>query len=195
MLAAVVLAQPTPCPNATGPNPGTTIGISNVTYSTLNHNTPMEEGFTVEYDSSGITIPNIGKCETDTVYVTFANGTNMLWVDWNADGDFLDPDEFYFPTTQAGNLAKYAIYPPFHATPGLKIMRVTNSHKLGTDPCAAVAYGGDFEDYKINIVENDMRVDSVVVELAKTCYLPASNCNPVLKLSVYTTGVNNPAHY
>ena len=174
-----LFAQPTPCVNPTPLNPGSGYGLLNVTLNTLNHNTPSEEGFSTEYDSLA-TITNLSKCQTYTLDITSTGAPNsnaFAWIDWNEDGDFDDAREDY-GTITAGASHTANITVPFSAPNGNKFMRVTSVFKFNFGPCAALFSDfGDVEDYRINVVEDDMVVDSVTVEQANySCYLPGSLC-------------------
>ena len=191
-LVCSLYSQPLPCINPTGTNAGSGLGITNVSIGILNHATPIEEGYTVEYDSSGVVIPDLGKCEKNILTVNFVGGvSNVMWIDWNMDGDFYDAGETYSPII-IGLVATYTIMVPFNASSGNRIMRIAAAYKMG-DPCQSPTSGGDYEDYKINVAENDMKVDSVAVEQVMDCYRPGQFCKPVLRIAVYTTGTGNPA--
>ena len=191
----VCVAQVTPCANPMLVNTGSGYGALNVTLNTLNHTTPIEEGFTLEYDSLAI-ITNLGVCETYTLTITISIAGLVyfpkVWIDWNADGDFDDVGEEYSPDLISPTTATLAIQIPANTTLGNKIMRIAAAKKGIGDPCLAPFLDGDVEDYKINIVENDMTVDSVTVEQANDCYRQGDLCKPVLRIAVYTTGVGNP---
>ena len=193
---SLLFAQPLPCPNATPPNPGSTYGIFNVTLNTLNHNTPAEEGWSTEYDSAGVVVTDLIRCQTYAISVeTTASGNSQpsFWIDWNEDGDFYDIAEYYgMSTTIPIHTATITI--PYWAPTGNKIMRVGGYFKFHFGPCASFFTDyGDAEDYRINIVEADMVVDSVTVEQSNySCYMPGDLCKPMLKIAVHTTGTANP---
>ncbi len=182
------------------PNPGSGFGITNVSFNTLNHSTPHEEGFSLEYDSLA-SITDLGICESyDLIVTTPGLGGQPdrveAWIDWNADGDFYDIGEYY-PLTLNGLVATLSITIPFSTTLGNKIMRVSAAFKgLGpvgsSDPCAAPFFWGDVEDYKINIIENNMQVDSISIKQTNECYRQNDMCKTVLQIAVHTTGKGNP---
>jgi large repetitive protein len=78
-----------------------------------------------------------------------------IWVDWNQDGDFLDPGEdVRNPTTatpSGGNVSgTFTI--PLTATPGTTRMRVRNIYAtVGGNPCNTYTFG-ECEDYNFTVV-------------------------------------------
>lgn len=182
------------CVNPTPPNPGTNDGISNVKLRTLNYTTPIQEGYTVEYDS-GATIPDFMRCESDTLFVTRGVFSNIIgvWIDWNGDGDFMDTEEL---VRNSGGGASNFIVPisiPVFAAAGNITMRIYAGGTANSDACFAFP-DGDVEDYKINIVTPFIVFDSVMVsQLATNCLEPGTINQPVLSIALYTSNYNNGA--
>lgn len=78
-----------------------------------------------------------------------------IWVDWNQDGDFIDPGEnVRNPTTAtpAGGTAVGNFTIPLAAIPGTTRMRVRNVYATpGAGPCANYTWG-ECEDYNFTVV-------------------------------------------
>ncbi len=180
-------AQPLPCANPTWPNFGSGQGITNVTLNALNNTTPISEGFTVEYDSGAIVV-DILACSQFMMTVT-GGGGGLVSIDWNTNGAFDLPQERYYPIA-SGSIDTFVIDVPSSATLGNKIVRVMKG--TGGAECGSFFIGGDVEDYKINITDQDMAVDSVLVNQVSTCYQPGELCNPILQIELYTSGSFNP---
>lgn len=78
----------------------------------------------------------------------------MIWVDWNADGDFSDSMETVFSTTSAtaaGATVTGTITVPTWATTGVKRLRIRSSwNQNNFSPCASQWYG-ETEDYNFQV--------------------------------------------
>jgi len=78
----------------------------------------------------------------------------MIWVDWNADGDFSDSLETVFASTaaiSAGATISGTVTVPGWATTGTKRMRVRSSwNQTNFSPCASQWYG-ETEDYNFQV--------------------------------------------
>lgn len=78
-----------------------------------------------------------------------------IYVDWNADGDFNDPDELvYNPTSvlAAGGTASGSFTVPASATAGSKRMRVRCSYSSTVFDACGLADYGEAEDYTLVVV-------------------------------------------
>ncbi len=82
---------------------------------------------------------------------TYAQGFR-IWVDWNADGDFLDAGEDVWNSGASGlQLFSASIACPANTTCGLKRMRVKSRYaSVPTSPCESTTYG-ETEDYNVMV--------------------------------------------
>ncbi len=189
------LAQTLPCDNALGSNPGSGYGILNVKLGSLNHSTPIEEGFSKEYDSTGVALLQLSKCQSYTMAVKFednAQYVNYLWIDWDDDGTFNNNTERILPTI-SNDTAFYIINVDLAVTSGVKTMRVASIFKGIVNACNMTTSAGDVEDYHIEVVEDDMRIDSIIVtQVNNQCIMPGDTCVPILRLAMHTSGTGDP---
>ena len=78
-----------------------------------------------------------------------------IWVDWNQDGDFIDPGEnVRNPTTAtpSGGTAVGSFTIPLTSIPGTTRMRVRNVYATpGASPCTSYTFG-ECEDYNFTVV-------------------------------------------
>ncbi len=75
-----------------------------------------------------------------------------VWIDWNGDGDFIDPGEFVFaPSAPVSVKTKFWIRVPAGTGPGDKRMRVALRSDRFAQACGSFTYG-EVEDYTISIV-------------------------------------------
>lgn len=78
-----------------------------------------------------------------------------IWVDWNQDGDFIDPGEnVRNPTaaTPSGGTAVGSFTIPLTSIPGTTRMRVRNVYATpGASPCTSYTFG-ECEDYNFTVV-------------------------------------------
>lgn len=78
-----------------------------------------------------------------------------IWVDWNQDGDFIDPGEdVRNPTaaTPSGGTAVGSFTIPLTSIPGTTRMRVRNVYATpGASPCSSYTFG-ECEDYNFTVV-------------------------------------------
>ena len=133
-------------------------GITNVTMGGINNTTVAEPGNYGDYTSL---VANGTQGATLPIDVTLATGYTYdlwVWIDWNDDLDFNDPNEEYYlgtstnsnPTTFNGSIAI-----PTTASVGHHRFRLGGADNgLGStppsDPCYTGSYGA-FEDYTLNI--------------------------------------------
>jgi len=72
-----------------------------------------------------------------------------VWLDWNQDGDFSDPNELVYAEEGDGNgTYSSTITPPEGAIPGTTRMRVRLTYTGALGPCGVTEYG-EVEDYTI----------------------------------------------
>ncbi len=89
----------------------------------------------------------------DVYIATVEAGPNLagvcsIFVDWNNDGDFDDPDET-FPSAANGQPHTITIATPANSTSGLKRMRVRSTFLANTPEDCGVQPGGEVEDYTL----------------------------------------------
>jgi|GEM_PF-1804084 len=78
-----------------------------------------------------------------------------VWIDYNHDGDFSDPNELVFSTDAEGDaMLQTNIDIPYSSTPGVTRMRITmkfvNEDNIEPSPCDDFLYG-EVEDYSVNL--------------------------------------------
>ncbi|HNW89134.1 MAG TPA: GEVED domain-containing protein [Bacteroidales bacterium] len=78
----------------------------------------------------------------------------LIWVDWNKDGDFLDPGENVYSSIDQVPSYSAAIIPPVGAALGTTRMRIRllNNYYLPNNTPCGDSYYGEVEDYSINVV-------------------------------------------
>ncbi|MBK9356365.1 MAG: fibronectin type III domain-containing protein [Bacteroidales bacterium] len=129
------------------------LGITNVTYSTVNNTTGAETGNYGDYSAQ------IGAAQRTTpltVYITYETGytyDTKIWVDWNDDFLFTGTgEEVYTGTSLADDPttleATFVI--PNWASLGNHRMRIGGVDAGPPTPCYAGSYGS-FEDYTLNV--------------------------------------------
>ena len=90
--------------------------------------------------------------------VVTGGGVLDAWVDFNADGDFLDPGEKIITgRTMAEGVNQVRVFTPPNAVPGMTYARFRLSDEGITRP-DGMALGGEVEDYHVNIVNVDVPV-------------------------------------
>jgi hypothetical protein len=124
--------------------------IENVTVADIN-NTSGCEGygdFTAQIANMDV---ETGYPITITIGNAYSSDYGAVWVDWNQDYDFDDPDEKITLDVNYG-YGPYTgtITPPATATAGETRMRVRLSYYSEPGPCGATSYG-EAEDYTINV--------------------------------------------
>ena len=105
-------------------------------------------------DEDGVLLPPAFVAgETVSLEVIVANGACALdaWVDFNADGDFLDVDEQIFNAELLSpGQQTLAVNVPSTITPGVSYARFRCSDSGGLTPVQEVT-GGEVEDYRISL--------------------------------------------
>lgn len=133
----------------------TTGGITNISNLTTGFTAGGYANYTAQscsqYPSSAVNF-SITSLRTDNIDQTFFY---YIWIDWNADGDFVDAGETILATTsyQSGPYTGSFVIPAAQ-TAGNYRMRVSTSWIGANTPCAINAtWGlGEMEDYTITVV-------------------------------------------
>jgi len=119
-----------------------------------NTGTPCSSGGYHDYTYLSTTI---GQGQSIPVTVTngnpsYSNDQCGIWIDWNQDLDFLDPDE-YITMVGSPGIGPYTanIIAPYDATEGETRMRVRIKYTGTLSPCGAETWG-ETEDYTIVVV-------------------------------------------
>lgn len=133
-------------------NFSTTGGATNIT----NNNTGCngQPGSYIFYSAQTVT-----QTQGLTVNFSVQSGLNdqgfRIWVDWNQDGDFVDPGEaVYASPTFATTPFTGTITVPMNSTPGVTRMRVMSRffQVPPNTPCDVSNIAGEVEDYNFDIV-------------------------------------------
>ncbi len=134
-----------------------TNGLTNVTLNTINRTSANNEGYIYTGESTTLKLDS-----TYSLTCTFVGGNApAIWIDWNIDGDFNDPNEAimppsgtWYPTFNATKTLTFTV--PSNALEGTTRMRVycKNFPSPTTGPCNTTDQGGDIEDYDIIVVDH-----------------------------------------
>lgn len=127
------------------------MGISNFVFNQYSNNTGGNNIYTYFPDTSNLT------ALTGNNYFLEIDGYGYsqnfyVWIDWNHNGSFMDPGEFYYIGDAMSVTTSLNI--PLTATPGITRMRVQSEYDYSspiTDPCNNLQYG-ETEDYSLNVV-------------------------------------------
>jgi hypothetical protein len=129
------------------------IGITNVTFSSVNNTTTDETG---NYGDYSTMIGDVQQTAIVPVAITYETGYDYdtkIWIDWNDDLDFDDAgEEVYTGTSLSDNptTLNASFEVPLTATLGHHRMRIGGQDSGPCDPCYSGSYG-TFEDYTINV--------------------------------------------
>ena len=157
--------------------------ISNVTYGTINNSSTSTAGY---QNFSGLSTTMVhGQAAPITVSISggFSSDQVAVWIDYNQDGDLIDPGELVLLTgTGAGPLTGI-ITIPITATVGPTRMRVRmfDSDFDGPAPCGNTAFG-QVEDYTVNIQPCIQGVYTTQPSSASI------QCSGIASFSIATTG-------
>ena len=189
------------CIPVCNPLPLDSIGILNVSLSSLNNSSPSLQCYV---DYTAVTAPQLISGESYLMSVAIGLNTNPstintqeLWVlvDWSSDGDFLDGNEIIRINTSLGPQATdaFILTVPGGTANGNYIMRVMSSGAAFIlDECTI--NGGDVEDYTIQVVNPfNMGYQSLdASQMSNTCIQPGSQDVKLLLVEVEMVGNLNP---
>jgi len=130
------------------------LGITNVSFSTVNNTTVAEPGNYGDYSAQ---VGNIVQGNSTIVNITYKTGftyDTKIWIDWNDDLDFVDVgEEVYTGTSTSANpttlMASFLV--PIAAPLGQHRMRIGGLDVGPPTPCYTGSYG-TYEDYSVNVV-------------------------------------------
>jgi hypothetical protein len=129
------------------------IGITNVSFDTVNNTTGAEVG---NYGNYSSIIGSVAQSTTASVDITFSTGytyVTEIWVDWNNDLDFDDAGENVYSGVSAApsptTLTATFLVPGIAAL-GQYRMRIGGSDVGPPTPCYTGAYAS-YEDYTLNV--------------------------------------------
>jgi hypothetical protein len=147
------------CPSV--PNVNFPDGITNVQFNTINNTTATTAAIPyTDYTGTQNTTVTQGQSHNISVRVNTDGAFTMaqiVWFDWNRDGDFDDAGEGYdlgTVTNNANGLSSacpLAITIPVTSAIGVTRMRVSSAFNTISTPCAN-AYDGEVEDYSVTIL-------------------------------------------
>lgn len=109
---------------------------------TASHSTTMEVGLSYPIDIV-TAIPGYGPG------YGYTGDQCAIWIDWNQDEDFYDPNELVYHASGVGLFSTFII-PPLDAQPGPTRMRIRLQYTGSISPCGSTSYG-EVEDYTINV--------------------------------------------
>ncbi|MBX2932489.1 MAG: hypothetical protein KF781_11150, partial [Chitinophagaceae bacterium] len=128
--------------------------ITNVTFAGINNTSNCTDGTPVDYTWK---IANVNRGLTYSLSVTIhADGNEYVYafIDWNKNGVLDDAGEIYTIATNTSSNGPHLINitVPLTAALGNTRMRIMNAFDTPTpNPCMNAAYGGEAEDYTINV--------------------------------------------
>lgn len=147
------------CPSV--PNVNFPDGITNVQFNTINNTTATTAAIPyTDYTATQNTTVTQGQSHNINVRVNTDGAftmAQMVWFDWNRDGDFDDAGEGYdlgTVTNNANGLSSacpFAITIPVTSAIGVTRMRVSSRYSTASSPCAN-GYDGEVEDYSVTIL-------------------------------------------
>jgi PKD repeat protein len=126
--------------------------IGNVTIGQINNSTSCTIGGYANYKNLSTTVspgyPYSINVTNGTPYTLDQCG---MWVDWDHDGDFTDPDEqIAVSGTPGGGPYTATITPPVTALQGNKCLRIRITYNGSPVPCGIFTYG-EVEDYSLYV--------------------------------------------
>lgn len=130
--------------------------IQRVVFGTLDHSSDCSANGYIDYSDS-IAAPLIQSGTAVPISVTLPDGITAfvnVWIDYNMNGEFDTTEHTYVGTGSNTTLTK-AINIPLSAFGGLTKMRVREKKTINlnsSDACSWIYYGGETEDYLVNIV-------------------------------------------
>jgi len=147
------------CPSV--PNTAFPDGITRVQFNTINNVTATTAAIPyTDYTATQNTTVTQGQSHNISVYVNTDGAftmAQMVWFDWNKDGDFDDANEAYnlgTVTNNANGLSSacpFAITIPVASALGVTRMRVATRFTTASTPCAN-GFDGEVEDYSVTIL-------------------------------------------
>lgn len=129
------------------------LGITNVTFSTVNNTTGAEPG---NYGDYSALIGDVQRTANIPVLITFQTGytyDTKIWIDWNNDYFFDASEEVYSGTSLSTNPTTLAasFFVPANAPLGNHRMRIGGVDVGPPTPCYTGSWGS-FEDYTVNVL-------------------------------------------
>ena len=113
-------------------------GLTNVTFSSINNTTGNEAATNFYGNYSGLTA-NIAQGANVPISMTFSTSIFdyfvSIWIDWNNDGDFIDPGEEVY----AGQIIAENIKPGDLVVNATEPKKLTNHRASGTDDATRMA--------------------------------------------------------
>ncbi len=181
-------------PNVNMMNPD--IGISNVTFGTINNTTPQGVVGYNDYTALPTTTMELGGVYPITIKrTTNTNAINRkVWIDLNGNGTFTDAGEMLFQEAGSTTLSvNGTITIPPAASLGYTRLRVgVNTSNLPNLGCGA-NYFGEYEDYRVNLIP-DITKPVITLNGADTVYIEVGYVYNDLG-AVATDNVTSPQTY
>ncbi|SHL77961.1 GEVED domain-containing protein [Flavobacterium xinjiangense] len=137
-------------------------GITGVDFNTIsNTGTAVNVAYS-NYTAISTTLTKGNSYNLNVNINTGGNFTNYqsAWIDWNGNGSFTDPGEFYNlgtaknVTNGLSSLTPYPITVPLGAATASVRMRIQSKYDSSTTGSCSTGFDGEVEDYTINIISN-----------------------------------------
>lgn len=133
------------------------------------------------HTDDGLSIPDLKQLDQFNVVVSLVNthpwnktSGHSIWIDYNQDGDFDDPNERVWGTTNGDDLFPHGVSGtgsftvPADALLGNTRMRIASRTYWTPNDPEAMTYdgnnGGEYEDYTVNITSNTLSVTNFEID-------------------------------
>lgn len=137
-------------------------GITGVIFNTINNTGTAVNVAYSNYTAITTTVTKGNSYNLRAYVNTGGDFTNYqsAWIDWNGNGLFTDPGEFYNlgsaknVTDGISSLCPYPISVPLGAITGAVRMRIQSKYNTPTTGSCETGFDGEVEDYTINIISD-----------------------------------------
>ncbi|MCD4679541.1 MAG: hypothetical protein K8S00_04060, partial [Bacteroidales bacterium] len=166
--------------------------IDTVIFGDIFNSSPCSNYFDYTYLSTDLVIGQVYP-----IYVLNPNSYSSdrcdVWVDWNQDFDFDDPNEYFYLNT-TNTPYNGVITPPSSALEGKTRMRIRVRYKGIIDPCGDADQNyGEVEDYSVRVIPSSNMVYSFsTCEQITDAVIQGLTDQVILRVIVVTDGGLNP---